>query len=185
MARVTRSNEKITKNNNDETLARWLLKPASKTTLVGRIRMRAKKEHGQLTAPRRDSSANWAKGWWPSDAFQSAKVLEMFQPDILISHQYCANNLRTLGLEPEKLLMLAVLWDAITCFQANLGEGNNRKRQLFLDAEQWIQDQTRKNLFSFDNICDSLGFEPNYVRRGLTSWKETMVAERARNRVAS
>ena len=147
--------------------------------------MRAKMPAGQATAPRDDSSAKWAKGLSRSDALNTEIALGIFEPDILISQQFCAIYRPTMNLEAEKLLMLAVLWDAVSCFQANLGARNHRKRQLFLDAEQWILDRSRSNLFSFDNICELLGFEPNYVRQGLLSWKESVVLKRDGHGVTS
>ncbi len=45
------------------------------------------------------------------------KIAFLFQPDTLLSAQYFENFRRTTFLEPEKRLMLAILEDAIKCFQ--------------------------------------------------------------------
>jgi hypothetical protein len=45
------------------------------------------------------------------------------------------------GLEPEKKLMLAVLEDAIGCFQ-NFGCAmDNRQKKWFLEAEEWLNER--------------------------------------------
>jgi hypothetical protein len=104
------------------------------------------------------------------------RVEALFQPDILSSFQYQATQRRRFHLEPEKVLMLAVLEDAIVCFQDNLNATCKRKQTLHLDAEQWILDQDKSYLFSFENICEALNFDPAYLREGLVSWKEAKLA---------
>jgi hypothetical protein len=31
-------------------------------------------------------------------------------------------------------------------------------------------------MFSFDNLCEALGYDPDYMRAGLQRWKETTLA---------
>ena len=81
------------------------------------------------------------------------RIESLFQPDILLSFQHQATYRRRFNLEPEKLLMLAVLEDAIVCFQDNLGATCRRKQALYTDAEQWILDNDTSYLFSFENVC--------------------------------
>ena len=45
------------------------------------------------------------------------KVSSLFQPDTLLPAQYFETFRRKSHLEPEKRLMLAVLEDAVACFQ--------------------------------------------------------------------
>jgi hypothetical protein len=73
-------------------------------------------------------------------------------------------------LEPEKRLMLAILEDAINCFQDNLPAQNVRGRRLFEEAEEWVVEADGDWVFSFENICEALGFNPTYVREGLLRW---------------
>lgn len=105
------------------------------------------------------------------------RIEALFQPDILISFQHQATQRRRFNLEPEKLLMLAVLEDAIVCFQDNLGATCKRKQALCADAEQWILDDDTSYLFSFENVCEALNFNPVYVRRGLMRWKEAKLSK--------
>lgn len=108
---------------------------------------------------------------------QAAAVLEekftfLFQPDILLPAQYLETFSRKTHLEPEKRLMLAVLEDAIQCFQDNVSARNGRKKKLFDEAEEWILETNSDWIFSFESICEVLGFNPEYVRHGLLRWKE-------------
>jgi hypothetical protein len=97
----------------------------------------------------------------------------LFQPDILIQPQYLATHQRRFHQEPEKVLMLALLEDAIVCFQDNFGSDDKRKRALFEDAEEWILERNSSYIFSFENICDVLGLDAGYLREGLMRWKST------------
>ena len=71
---------------------------------------------------------------------------------------------------------LAVLQDAVVCFQEYLGSTCKRKMALYTDAEQWLLNDDRSYLFSFENICEALGFESGYLRQGLLRWKDAVLA---------
>jgi hypothetical protein len=94
----------------------------------------------------------------------------LFQPDSLLSAHYFGTLRRKTFLEPEKRLMLALLEDAIHCFQDNLLTQNVRSRRLFEEAEEWIVEVDGDWVFSFENICEALGFNPAYVRQDLLRW---------------
>jgi hypothetical protein len=96
----------------------------------------------------------------------------LFQPDSLLSAHYFETLRRKTILEPEKRLMLAISEDAINCFQGNLLAQNVRGSRLFEEAEEWIVEADGDWVFSFENICEALGFNPAYVRQGLLRWME-------------
>jgi hypothetical protein len=100
------------------------------------------------------------------------KIASLFQQDTLLPAQYFDTFRRKSHLEPEKRLMLAVLEDAITCFQKHVLTRESRGKTLFREAEEWIFGDSNEWLFSFDNVCELLGFNPKYVRQGLTTWKQ-------------
>jgi hypothetical protein len=100
------------------------------------------------------------------------KIASLFQPDTVLSAQYFENLRRKTLLEPEKKLMLAILEDAVNCFQDNLSAPNGKGKKLFEEAEQWIVELGSDWIFSFEHICEALGFNPEYVRQGLLQWKE-------------
>lgn len=104
------------------------------------------------------------------------KVASLFQPDTLLAAQYLELCRRKTYLEPEKRLMLAVLEDAIGCFQHCFLARDEKGKGLFRDAEEWIMEENNHRLFSFENVCEVLGLNPNYVRQGLNRWKEMKLA---------
>jgi hypothetical protein len=100
------------------------------------------------------------------------RILWLFEPDAVLSAQYF-ESLRSKTLsEPEKRLMLAVLEDAISCFQNNVLARSGKSKKLFEESEAWILAGDRDWFFSFENICDVLRINPVYVRQGLLRWKE-------------
>lgn len=110
------------------------------------------------------------------------KALAVFQPDVLVSSQYLATYQRKYNLDPERLLMLAVLDDAVICFQDNIAATCNRKRALYRDAEQWIVDGDHSYLFSFENVCETLGYDAGYLRQGLLRWRDEALARLSKAR---
>ena len=96
----------------------------------------------------------------------------LFEPDVLLPAQYFAAFRRAGGLERERLLMLAVLEDAIDCFQKYAFARDPRGQQIFDESREWVSSADRSWLFSFENICDTLEINADYVRRGLREWRE-------------
>ena len=68
--------------------------------------------------------------------------------------------------------MLAVLDNAIECFQKYVLAQRERERRLFREAEEWILERNSDWFFSFENICETLELYPDYIRQGLLCWKE-------------
>jgi hypothetical protein len=74
--------------------------------------------------------------------------------------------------EREERLMLAVLESAVEDFQKYVLARKPRGKKLFQEAEEWFQERDSDELFSFENICDTLQLHPDYIRQGLMVWKE-------------
>lgn len=96
----------------------------------------------------------------------------MFQPDTLLPSQYFDRFRRRSQLQGERRLMLAVLEDAVDMYRKHVAARDGRNQQLFLDAEEWIDDDDRTWVFSFLNLCDVLDLDGEYLRRGLRALKE-------------
>jgi hypothetical protein len=79
--------------------------------------------------------------------------------------------------EGEEGLMLAVLDNAIECFQKYVLAQRERERRLFREAEEWILERNSDWFFSFENICETLQLHPDYIRQGLMVWKEAKLKE--------
>ena len=101
----------------------------------------------------------------------------LFQLDTLLPVQYFETFRRRMPIEPEKKLMLAVLADALACFQKYLAARKGKGKNLFREADEWIFGEDGDHLFSFENVCEVIGLDPPYVRRLLVRWKETHLVE--------
>ena len=100
------------------------------------------------------------------------RLAGLFEPDVLLPAQFFAAFRRAGGLERERLLMLAVLEDAVDCYQKYAHAKEPRGRQMFEESREWVLSIDRSWLFSFENICDTLEISAEYVRRGLREWRE-------------
>lgn len=123
----------------------------------------------------RERQPFWTKAVNPPRAPMEEKALAVFQPDVLIESQYQSTQTRQLPMDPERVLMLAVLRDAVSCFQDHVSARKGPKRSLHLEAEEWILNRDRSNLFSFEVLCEALGYDPDYMRAGLCRWKDAAV----------
>jgi hypothetical protein len=93
-----------------------------------------------------------------------ARILE---PDVFLPSQFYGTNGLSRQLEGEKRLMIAILKDAVECLDKYRGSGNSTGRSHYQNALEWVQDEGTEWLFSFTNICDLLGFDPDYLRQVL------------------
>ncbi len=108
-----------------------------------------------------------------------ARILE---PDTFLPSQFYGNGVLSRQLEGEKRLMLAILKDAVECLEKYRGAQSTAGRELYQNALEWIEDKGTEWLFSFDNICDLLGFDPNYLREFLLK-RELGTARAVRGKV--
>src|SRR5579872_256251 len=104
------------------------------------------------------------------------KLPGLFEPDTLLPIQYFEAMRRKHLLEGEKRLILSVLEDAVECFMKCIDSPTNKGQRLFRDADEWISLEDKHWVFSFDNVCEMLDINPDYMRRGLRQWKERKMA---------
>lgn len=91
--------------------------------------------------------------------------------DTLLPDQYYATFKRGHYGDPEKRLMVAILEDAVSCLSKDLRTSTRRQTKSHEEADNWINAEGEDDwIFSFTSVCESLGFDPNYLRRGLTHW---------------
>ena len=100
------------------------------------------------------------------------KLPGLFEPDTLLPIQYFEAMRKKHLLEGEKRLILSVLEDAVECFMKCIDATTSKSQRLFRDADEWIALEDKQWVFSFDNVCDMLDINPDYMRRGLRQWKE-------------
>ncbi len=104
----------------------------------------------------------------------------------------CCNenlSLKTINLDcdtrawaPEFKLMLAVMEDALVTFQYGLRSANPLRRRRGCEVEEWVASNDSDSPFSFENICTTVGLDPDYIRAGLVQMKRSAHAERFRVR---
>lgn len=92
---------------------------------------------------------------------------------------------RSEPLEPEKALLLAVLEDAVHCYRKYATARDRSGKEYFREAEEWIMGGGDGWIFSFENVCDLLGLDPQYVRRGLSLSLETPGEQQRKGRGSS
>lgn len=86
--------------------------------------------------------------------------------DTIVSQQFF-DSFRSTHLEPEKSLLLAILEDAVHCIEKYRAATDRAGKERFREAESWIMKPGNEWIFSFDNVCDLLGLDPQYIRQGL------------------
>lgn len=115
--------------------------------------------------------------------YVSDTYTHLLQPDTLLPTQYFAALRRKATQEPERRLVIAILEDAVDCYQKYFAARDRKGHQLFVDAEEWFLGTDKSWPFAFENICDFLSINPEYLRRGLRAWKERMLIERSQGKV--
>jgi len=104
------------------------------------------------------------------------KIFSTITHDTAAENQYFDTFRRSEYLEPERALLLALLEDAIHCYRKFAAVQNRAGRQQFREAEEWIMGGGDGWVFAFDNVCEYLGLDPEYVRRGLRESQERPTA---------
>jgi hypothetical protein len=99
------------------------------------------------------------------------RIGSLFQPDTLLGEDYAANFRRKIPLEPERILLLAILEDGVRCYQENLFITGGKRRALFDEAKEWLFSDDADWFCSFVSICTMLNLDANYIRRGLRQWE--------------
>ena len=106
-----------------------------------------------------------------------------FEPETILPSQYFDRFQIDASLQPEKRLMLAVLEDAIDCYQKYAFARESRGQEFFAEAEEWLFSSDNAWVFSYENICQTLDLNPDYIRRGLQEWRQRTVADAGRVRI--
>jgi hypothetical protein len=103
--------------------------------------------------------------------FSSEDSGRLFEPDTVLSAQFYATYKGGPYKQAELRLLAAVLEDAISCLTVKARPATARQRKQFDEAWQWFAAEDDSEwIFSFKNICEALGIDPAYLRRGLIRW---------------
>ena len=107
----------------------------------------------------------------------------LFEPDAMLPTQFFGRLRTRVPQEPEVALVMAILEDAVHCYQKYRFATDGAGIEQFEDARDWFAESDRKWPFSFENICGVLKLDADYVRDGLRAWEET--ARRLRETVVT
>jgi hypothetical protein len=99
----------------------------------------------------------------------------VLSPDVLTPAQYYSAPVAS----PYHRLLLAILEDAIRCFQRNFAVRDGSRRILFRETEEWLFDSRGTAFMSCPMVCESLGIDPAQLRRYLHRWRLRKRAEDA------
>ena len=99
------------------------------------------------------------------------------QPDVVIYGQFFA-ALHQQKPKGELRLLIAVLENAVDCFQKYFLSRDIEKRRLHKEAALWIMEDGSWDSsagktpgLSFSYVCEALGIDPSYLRHGLDQWR--------------
>ena len=73
--------------------------------------------------------------------------------------------------------MLAVLEDAVDSYRKYAFACDPREQACFLEAKEWFLSTDRSWLFAFENICDVLEMDADYLRAGLDRWRRARAGQ--------
>ena len=93
-------------------------------------------------------------------------------PETVLPSQFFDRLQVDASLQPEKRLMLAVLEDAVGTFQKYVNVSSRHGRRLFSEAEEWFAASESDWPFAFENVCQALGLDAEYLRGGLWRWRD-------------
>jgi hypothetical protein len=118
----------------------------------------------------------------PHDAKPMARLCE---PDVVLPLQFFDMERRqALAKRGEYRLLIAVLEDAVHCFQKNLLAKDKQGQRLFHEAHEWIMTEgavvQNAPTLSFDYVCEILGIDAAYLRGALRRWCEQQLAHAGR-----
>ena len=94
------------------------------------------------------------------------------EPEAVLPSQYFSLPAVDASLQAEKRLMLAVLEDAVGTFQKYVNAKERNGQRLFTEVEDWFAADEVEWPYSFINISQALGLDPEYLRAGLNRWKD-------------
>jgi hypothetical protein len=117
------------------------------------------------------------------DLWGHGTLSELFSPAAVLPEQFSDSSDNVYKkVWGEVALMRAVLEDALNCFHKQFVSDRAHDQRLAREAHEWLFAEDDHWPFSFVNICTVLGLDPEYLRRGLRSWRQSHPAKRWKKR---
>lgn len=94
------------------------------------------------------------------------------EPDIMLPSQLLCPEEE--GLDAgERKLMAAILSDGIEAYIHQSLNSETQKSRVRQEIIDWVENEDTEYIFSFDNVSESLGINPQYLRLGLYRYVAT------------
>ena len=97
---------------------------------------------------------------------------ELSAAEAVLPMQFYGARRGAATIEPLRRLMVAMLVDAVRCFQTKFEARQPARRQEFSEVRSWIFSDEDNGVFSFKAVCDELEIDPEAIRKGLVRWNE-------------
>ena len=90
----------------------------------------------------------------------------LFEPDVMLPSQFLVKDEK--GIQGgERRLMAALLSDGVEAYISHSLSCAWDAQRSQSDALDWVETRDFSYVFSFDNVCECLGINPEYLRLGL------------------
>jgi hypothetical protein len=94
----------------------------------------------------------------------------------VLPEQFFGDRRGTSEIQPVRRLMIAMLVDAVKCFETRFDARQPATCREFAEVRSWIFSDADDGVFSFRAVCDALGVEPALIRKGLARRQEKRLA---------
>jgi len=94
-----------------------------------------------------------------------------FEAEPILPSHFFEGRKKSEALQPEKRLMLAVLTDAVHCYQVGCDAQKSSRIRAFREAEEWLFSSKGYGPFSCENVCSAIDIAPDYLRKMLRKWR--------------
>ena len=97
-------------------------------------------------------------------------------PEDILPSQFFERSFTTGRVQPEKLLLHAMLNEAVLCVQNGIDAKSQRQQRLAEEALDWFYNKKREWPFSFLNICDYLDLDTYKFLQGVEKMRELILS---------
>jgi hypothetical protein len=98
---------------------------------------------------------------------KNALALVQHPARLRLDGDFIDNVWKTVVRSGEQRLMLAILKEALDSYFKYLGASDEKGEKIFQEVDGWIREKDNDWIFSFENVCESVGINAAYLRAGL------------------
>ena len=83
---------------------------------------------------------------------------------------------------PERALLSALLFDGVQSFVSYILAKTPSEKSKYVEAYNWVMDKQNDYAFSFINVCEALGINPEYLKFGLANATNSLLESVSKSR---